>query len=102
MSEFSIKKMERSFMFFAFFRRDPVASLLENPVVLKIASAHSKSTAQVLLRHLIQLDVVVIPKSVTPKRVVENFQVFSTHLLISKAIMWNKSNLPGFRLFLVK
>jgi len=60
--------------------RNPVASLLENPVVLKIASAHSKSAAQVLLRHLIQLDVVVIPKSVTPKRVVENFQVFDFSL----------------------
>ncbi len=69
--------MERSFMFFAFFRRDPVASLLENPVVLKIASAHSKSAAQVLLRHLIQLDVAVIPKSTNPKRIASNFQVGS-------------------------
>ena len=64
-------------MFFAFFRRDPVASLLENPVVLKIASAHSKSAAQVLLRHLIQLDVAVIPKSTNPKRIASNFQVGS-------------------------
>jgi len=55
---------------------EPVGQLLEDPVVVDIAKAHSKTPAQVLLRHLIQQQVVVIPKSISPKRIVENFQVF--------------------------
>jgi len=49
--------------------------VLSDPVVLEIAKAHSKTPAQILLRHLIQQNIAVIPKSVTQKRVQENFQV---------------------------
>jgi len=54
----------------------PIPDVLDNPLVLEIARTHSKTPAQVLLRHLIQQQIVVIPKSVTPKRILENFQVF--------------------------
>ena len=53
----------------------PIPDVLDNPLVLKIAKTHLKTPAQVLLRHLIQQQIVVIPKSVTPKRILENFQV---------------------------
>lgn len=48
---------------------------LTEPVVQKIAETHEKTPAQVLLHHLIQLGVAVIPKSVNPNRIKENFEV---------------------------
>ncbi|CAB0029433.1 unnamed protein product [Trichogramma brassicae] len=53
---------------------------LEHPVVRDIAEAHQKTPAQVLLRHLIQEGVAVIPKSVKPERVRENFELYDFEL----------------------
>jgi 2,5-diketo-D-gluconate reductase A len=41
-----------------------------------IGEAHGKTVAQVVIRWLIQRDVVVIPKSVRRDRMAENFAVF--------------------------
>jgi len=57
-----------------------VPKLLEDELVVKIARTHGKSPAQVLLRHMIQQDVIVIPKSVTKKRIEENLNVFNFEL----------------------
>ena len=54
-------------------------AVLEDPAVIDIARAHSKTPAQVLLRHLIQQDVIVIPKSIFEKRIQENVNVL--HIL---------------------
>jgi len=47
---------------------------------LNIANAHSKSAAQVMLRWGVQEGRSVIPKSVKPARIAENFDIFDFEL----------------------
>lgn len=54
--------------------------ILTDPVVGELAKKHGRSAAQVILRWHLQLGNVVIPKSVTPSRIEENFQVFDFEL----------------------
>lgn len=53
---------------------------LEARTVREIAQAHERTPAQVVIRWHLQLGNVVIPKSVTPRRIVENFDVFDFEL----------------------
>ncbi|MFD9335788.1 aldo/keto reductase [Streptomyces sp. NPDC060028] len=54
--------------------------LFTHPVLSEIGTAHDKSAAQVVLRWLIQRDIVTIPKSVSPDRMAQNFDVFDFEL----------------------
>jgi 2,5-diketo-D-gluconate reductase A len=54
--------------------------LLAEPVLAEVGRSRDKSPAQVVLRWHIQLGNVVIPKSVTPSRIRENFDVFDFSL----------------------
>lgn len=54
--------------------------LFENDVLKSIAEQYNKSVAQVVLRWLIQRDVVCIPKSTHKERIAENFNVFDFEL----------------------
>jgi 2,5-diketo-D-gluconate reductase A len=54
--------------------------LLADPVLAEVGRSKNKSPAQVVLRWHIQLGNVVIPKSVTPARIQENFEVFDFSL----------------------
>ncbi len=50
--------------------------LLDDPGIAAIARRHGKSSAQVMIRWHLDMGFVVIPKSVTPSRIAENFAVF--------------------------
>jgi 2,5-diketo-D-gluconate reductase A len=54
--------------------------VLDDPVIERLAEAHDKTTGQVTLRWHIQLGNIVFPKSVTPERIKENFDIFDFHL----------------------
>ena len=49
---------------------------LEDPAIVAAAHRVGKSPAQVLLRWSVQHDMVVLPKSVRPERIVENAEIF--------------------------
>ncbi|OYO17937.1 aldo/keto reductase [Enemella evansiae] len=53
---------------------------LENPVITELAQQLGRTPAQVILRWHLQRGLVVFPKSVTPKRIEENFDVFGFEL----------------------
>ncbi len=55
-------------------------NIFNNEVLASIAERHAKSVAQVILRWLIQRNVVVIPKSVRKERIEENFSIFDYEL----------------------
>lgn len=50
--------------------------LLADPVIARIAAKHGRTPAQTIIRWHLDQGLIVIPKSVTPSRIVENFDVF--------------------------
>ncbi|MFB9233963.1 aldo/keto reductase [Plantactinospora siamensis] len=55
-------------------------AVLDDPVVTEIAERVGRTPAQVVLRWHVQRGDIVFPKSVTPKRIEENFQIFDFEL----------------------
>ncbi|MEU0859432.1 aldo/keto reductase [Streptomyces griseofuscus] len=51
-------------------------AVLGEPVIGDLAARHGRSPAQIVIRWHLQLGNIVIPKSVTPARIRENFDVF--------------------------
>jgi len=62
------------------FYRGSRASTLQDPTIGAIAGAHDRTAAQVMLRWHLQRGRSVIPKSVKPERIDENFDVFGFDL----------------------
>lgn len=54
--------------------------VLQDETIRKIAEAHGKTPAQAVLRWHLQNNTIAIPKSVTPSRIEENFDVFDFEL----------------------
>ena len=53
------------------------ASAMGNdPSINEIAIKHGRTYAQIMLRWLVQNGLVILPKSITPSRIAENFEVF--------------------------
>lgn len=59
-----------------------LGNMFGNEMLASIAAKHDKSVAQVVLRWLIQREVVVIPKSVKKERIKENFDIFDFELSV--------------------
>ena len=55
-------------------------NLFSDPTLSQIGAGYGRSVAQVVLRWLIQRQVVVIPKSVRRERMAETFEVFDFQL----------------------
>jgi diketogulonate reductase-like aldo/keto reductase len=53
---------------------------LKDPPLVAIAQRHGRSTAQVLIRWVLEKGCVALPKSVTPARIIANAQVFDFKL----------------------
>jgi diketogulonate reductase-like aldo/keto reductase len=62
------------------FYRGSGKSTLQDPAILAITSVHGKTAAQVMLRWHLQRGRSVIPKSVRPERIAENFDVLGFDL----------------------
>jgi len=58
--------------------------LFTNPLLTGIGEHHGKSAAQVVLRWLIQRDIVTIPKSVRAERMAQNIDVFDFELTLDE------------------
>jgi 2,5-diketo-D-gluconate reductase A len=58
--------------------------VLNDPAIVEIAERHGRTPGQVVIRWHLQIGNVVIPKSVTPQRIAENFDVFGFELAESE------------------
>jgi len=57
-----------------------VIAFQDNDVMKNIAGKYSKTPAQIMLRWCVEKDLIILPKSVTPSRIRENFDVFDFSL----------------------
>ena len=56
------------------------SDILSGPLTTKIAKAHNKTTAQVALKYLVQLDAAVVTKSSSPEHLKEDVELFDWSL----------------------
>ncbi|EHU8353345.1 TPA_asm: aldo/keto reductase [Listeria monocytogenes] len=54
--------------------------IFNNPVLTKIGAKYGKSAAQVILRWLVEQDIIVLAKSVKPERMAQNLAIFDFEL----------------------
>ena len=60
--------------------------MFQEPTVLALAEKYGKTPAQILLRFLMQKDIIVIPRSTKPEHIRENFGLFDFALTADEMI----------------
>ncbi|XP_017768665.1 PREDICTED: 1,5-anhydro-D-fructose reductase-like [Nicrophorus vespilloides] len=73
---------------------DPVLSLTD-PHIVAIGNNHGKTSAQVILRYIVQLGCIPIPKSTSLKRITENSEIFDFELTESEVEVLDGMNCEG-------
>nr|CDS26963.1 aldo keto reductase family 1 member B4 [Hymenolepis microstoma] len=73
------------------FMKGQVLPLVKQPNVIEIAQKYNKTPGQVLLRHALQRGIVVLTKSVRPKRIESKFKVFDFTLTKDEMEKLNKA-----------
>ncbi|KAM7532436.1 hypothetical protein Aperf_G00000133180 [Anoplocephala perfoliata] len=81
------------------FVKDQAKPILQLEAVLEVAKKHNVTPAQVIIRHALQRNIVVIAKSVTPDRIRLNYDVLGFELTEKEMTQLNKCGLNK-RLFL--
>lgn len=66
--------------------------LFDQPLIQKLAEKYGKTPAQIVIRWHLDKGLIVIPKSVTPKRIEENFKVFDFKLEKEELTEFTKLN----------
>ncbi|CAG9813059.1 unnamed protein product [Phaedon cochleariae] len=62
------------------YKIDDFPNILENPVVQSLAEKYEKTPGQILLKHLVQENISVIPKSGNPERIKANINLYDFEL----------------------
>lgn len=70
--------------------------IFNNPVLAEIGAKYGKTAGQVILRALLQQDVIVIPKTVHKERMAENIDVFDFELTSADMAEFAKLDDPAF------
>ncbi|XP_028153886.1 aldo-keto reductase family 1 member B1 isoform X2 [Diabrotica virgifera virgifera] len=65
---------------------------VEDPRVIEIAKKHNKTPAQVVLRYLLELGISIIPKSVSPTRIKDNFAILDFDLSADELEIFKSRN----------
>lgn len=73
-------QMEAMSTFSHFRSVEPRMEIFQNPILIEIAKNHGKSVAQIVLRWLIQQDIIIIPKTWDPTHLAENIDIFDFDL----------------------
>lgn len=70
--------------------------IFSNPVLAAIANKHGKTIGQVILRAMLDMGIVVIPKTVRRERMAENIDVFDFHLDAEDVAAFKSLEDPAF------
>lgn len=59
---------------------EPRMEIIENPILQEVAAKHNKSVVQIVLRWMLQQDIIMIPKTWDPNYLEENISIFDFEL----------------------
>ena len=68
------------------------AEFFSEPIVVELSKKYNKTPAQILLRHLIEKDIIIIPKSSNKTRIKENIDIFDFSLTANEISALNSLN----------